>query len=85
MTAETARITVIYEGGLSVLSDWRKSSIFCPDCGEQEVWTEEGGGDYYQGPSHICTACSFGFTMPSGRLHDDPQDQQLVEQLKAAQ
>jgi len=40
-------------------------SLFCPHCGKKEVWVEQGGGDYYVGVQHICTACNWTFHMPN--------------------
>lgn len=39
--------------------------IHCPSCGEARVWVEHGGGDYYQGPAHVCIGCDTRFTLPS--------------------
>ena len=49
-----------------------KTILYCPSCGEQNVYIEKSEGDYYQGPSHYCTSCRVEFTMPSYRdMNDD--------------
>jgi predicted RNA-binding Zn-ribbon protein involved in translation (DUF1610 family) len=41
------------------IAEYEKSKYFCPNCGKQEVWEEQGEGDYYAGSSYICTSCSY--------------------------
>ena len=31
--------------------------IFCPNCGSEGLWSEVSSGDYYQGPTVVCTRC----------------------------
>lgn len=63
--------------------EFEKTHMHCPNCGASEVFVEQGEGDYYQGPNHVCTACSFWFTMPSGRLSDEASQRKIVEQLRS--
>ena len=37
------------------------SELFCPYCGERDVWIEDSPGDYYVGPSHKCLSCDEEF------------------------
>jgi hypothetical protein len=57
------KITVKYPAGHTIESEWLKTGWFCLTCGKQEVWCEQGEGDYEYGPSLICTACDTEFTM----------------------
>jgi hypothetical protein len=41
------------------------TDCFCPNCGEKEVYTAIGEGDYYEGPYNYCKNCKCAFTMPS--------------------
>lgn len=45
---------------------WKKSDLYCPRCGKQEVWFCNDGGDYYVGEQHICINCKSGFYLPGG-------------------
>lgn len=36
---------------------WTKGEEYCPSCGKQEIWTEEGPGNYYVGEMSVCMAC----------------------------
>lgn len=46
-----------------------QKSIHCPDCGKLSVWASHEG-DYYEGPTHLCTECNCDFTMPGNRKAD---------------
>lgn len=41
--------------------DYEHCSLFCPQCGVQSVWQEQGPGDYYIGEDHICVSCKHSF------------------------
>ena len=43
---------------------WRATKLHCPGCGQQAVWHDTGGGDYYVGEQHICIACRSYFYLP---------------------
>ena len=49
---------------------WREydhdEALFCPHCGEKTVYVEQGAGDYYVGPTHLCVSCHFSFSLPGG-------------------
>ena len=38
-------------------------AFYCPNCGKQEVWYQDGPGDHYVGEQHICSACEACFTI----------------------
>ncbi len=38
--------------------DYRKTDCFCPLCGQKEVWTNHGPGDYYLGRDSLCASCN---------------------------
>ena len=59
--------------------DYKKTELYCPNCGKQEVWEESGGGDYDKGTEHICIACSHNSFLDSFKT-DHPE---VVEQIKA--
>ena len=51
------------------LRDWSLEDIYCPKCAKSGcVWSERGDGDYYCGPTHVCTNCRASFTIqgPNG-------------------
>ena len=37
------------------------TDLFCPKCGQDKVFVEDGDGDYYVGPNHFCFDCDFIF------------------------
>lgn len=47
------------------------TDLHCPSCGQQNVFMEEGEGDYYEGPTHYCNTCNYTFSMPSGGPNPD--------------
>jgi hypothetical protein len=82
MTVEKGTVEVTYAAGHSHKEVWhREVDLFCPWCGKPEVWAEDGGGDYYVGPAHICLACGEGFTLQGGP-GDGEVHHQYVEQLR---
>lgn len=57
-------------------------NIYCPNCASfGKVWVE-AEGDYYCGPTHLCTNCCFEFTMPTSGIGDE-RVKKIVEQLKS--
>jgi len=66
---------------------WVRTHLFCPSCGKGSVWREDaGGGDYYVGESHRCTACGHGFTIQVAESPPtdptDPTDAQILAHLR---
>jgi transposase-like protein len=55
------------ESGATVIS----TDYYCPNCGKQNVFVEEGEGDYYTGPTHYCNTCDYSFSIPSGSVNKD--------------
>lgn len=41
----------------SYTETWSETKQFCPECGAQKVWVEDGIGDYYHGNLCMCLAC----------------------------
>ena len=44
---------------------YNETKLYCPNCGKQTVYVEDNDGDYYEGPTHLCTSCDRDFTLPS--------------------
>lgn len=61
--------------------------IFCPQCGQSQVWVEDGPGDYYAGPTHYCLACRRSFHMDVSSYVYLPGDTssygQILDQISA--
>ncbi len=71
-------VTIKYDNGHSYDFEYEKTDLFCPSCGKQTVWFESSEGDFYEGPTHVCTECTSSFTLPSmGVAYTD-----LIKQLK---
>ncbi len=62
--------------------EYKKTKLYCPNCGDRKVWKEQGVGDYYEGTEHACTDCGFMFTMPSGQIRKDAWGE-IPKQLKS--
>ena len=57
---------LIEHGQTHYFNDYEKNEeIHCPNCGNQSVYVEQGPGDYYEGPKHICIDCSTIFSLPT--------------------
>lgn len=74
-------VSIKYSLGHTINSTYSKTDMYCPECGEQEVWKEESEGDWYVGPDHSCTFCKNAFTIQEGTNEND-EGEQLIEQLK---
>lgn len=61
--SDRVELDVRYALGHSYPETWCKGALFCPHCGKQEVWEEQGEGDYYVGASFLCIACRYNFTI----------------------
>lgn len=59
----------------------RDAQVYCPSCGQQTVWTEEGEGDYYAGPESVCTSCKSRFCL--NLVYADPMAAKVAEQILA--
>jgi hypothetical protein len=59
----------------------KDENLYCPNCGKQEVWYENGLGDYYQGVEHLCLNCEYEFYLPIiGKTNE--QGKQVIKQIK---
>lgn len=81
------KTTVTYDFKTHTLrAEFESTEYFCPSCGKQTVWVETGDGDFYVGPTHLCTSCSSEFELPSGVCRVNKDDVfphfAVVEQLR---
>lgn len=58
--------------------------VFCVNCGTAEVYTEQGEGDYYVGPTSVCLACYATFTFQGGDVCQYWPTAQVICQLREA-
>jgi hypothetical protein len=78
-------VTVKYpRGHMSRASYTADSSLFCPYCGAHRVWVEDGNGDYYDGPEHVCAGCGASFSLKGGAPVGESSPDTVVEQTLAA-
>lgn len=72
MASNPVTLTIHYEAGHSYDETWAATNFYCPVCGKQPVWGEQGPGDYYEGSEYLCLTCGTTFTLPS--CSDVPND-----------
>lgn len=72
-----------YPGSHHYYQNYEKTDCFCPNCGSQEVWQEQGAGDYYLGEQWLCTACSSKWTMQGPYTVKDINDMGKLVQLRS--
>ena|ERR1043166_6425191 len=62
-----------------------KLALYCPNCGEKQVWHEMSEGDYYVGELYLCISCRHGFYLPVGVRSelDNEQGKQRLDALGA--
>lgn len=67
--------------------DFAPTDLYCPKCGQHQVWVDTGPGDYYSGPTHYCLACRRIFYVDTTdyvcpRDSTDP-DSQIINAISA--
>ena len=63
---------------------WAETDLFCPECGNQTVYVEQSGGDYYVGVEYLCAGCGASFFLPTGvNISDNEQDKQRLVHIRA--
>lgn len=56
---EKVKVCHEYAGSHHYMKTFAKTEHYCPGCGEQQVWVDEGPGDYYLGSDYVCANCCF--------------------------
>ena len=46
------------------MDNWKKSDLYCLNCGKKKLWFNDNGGDYYQGETYLCVKCDCQFNLP---------------------
>ena len=44
-------------------TEYKKTNLFCPTCGANQVWKDEDPGDYYTGSDYVCVGCNFSHNL----------------------
>lgn len=63
-------------------AEYEETVYFCPNCGEQKVWAEQDGGDYYVGADFVCAGCGQDWTMQGPSSNVDANKLAILEQLR---
>lgn len=80
MTARV-EVTVRYRRGHTLTRPYVPADMFCPSCAGRTVWVEDGQGDYYQGPTHVCVSCGCEFCIQGPtKPYDGPEPHETVIQ-----
>lgn len=78
------RVTIKYKLGHSYVFTYEKTDLYCPSCGKQKVWVEQGSGDYYVGAEYVCTSCTASFHLPTLGSNDKSYTgEQMIKQLRS--
>ena len=64
---------VLFEAGHTYSYTWEEISLYCPRCGCNPVWHEDGPGDYYAGEEYMCAECGSCWYLAGG-VHDAGKD-----------
>lgn len=59
------KVKIKYDAGHTRETEYIKSEVFCPNCGEKEVYNENDVGDVYEGVTHLCVRCCYEFKLPT--------------------
>ena len=62
-----------------------KTALFCPNCGDREVWRNADGGDYYVGEQYLCVACKHSFYLPNETSDRSEDSSGIIAAIKSAQ
>lgn len=61
---------------------YKKTKIYCPNCGKQKVWMSEGPGDFYTGQEGYCLACKMSHSCAGEFYHIDTDDLEKIIRSK---
>jgi hypothetical protein len=75
-------IEVKYKGGHSYQEKWELTQWYCPCCGKQFVYQEQGPGDYYVGSEMLCIICNGSFYMPSEPSKTEEKDLNYLDKQR---
>lgn len=77
------KVTLEFKDSHHYIENYSQSDInYCPGCGSiGTVWSEDGRGDYYCGPDHVCTHCNCSFTIQGPSQAQGPY-LLVIEQIK---
>lgn len=71
ISEEIIKVNVKYEAGHNIDYEYSLTELFCPICGNKTVYVDQGYGDYYLGPDHLCITCNSTF---AGNINEGQQD-----------
>jgi len=77
------KVILEFKGSHHYEQDYRKSDMYCPSCGEKDIWENEGHGDYYLGTDYICTACESSHALDHSSKIETEAYTAVVRQLKS--
>lgn len=77
----TKEVTIKFHWG-EYKTTYLKEEVFCPNCGEKKVWSENSEGDYYIGPTYLCIGCNFAFHLPSSGETTEKAYLSVITQLR---
>lgn len=71
-----------YFGSINHTRTFELTKYYCANCGKKEVWSDNSAGDYYEGPTFLCTSCENAFTLPTiGKANVSLLEVYIIEQL----
>ena len=80
-SSDRIRVEVKYSLGHTLRSTYVfEKSLHCPNCGALSVWCDSSEGDYYVGPTYVCTECRHTWTM-QGPSPERYTDAQVIDQI----
>jgi predicted RNA-binding Zn-ribbon protein involved in translation (DUF1610 family) len=86
---DVVKVEVKYKLGHTIQREFKKTDYFCPNCGKQSIWEEQGGGDYYVGVDYECCSCESVFNMPNmgkANMNDEfSPDKQIIEAIRESE
>jgi hypothetical protein len=58
--------------------------VYCPACGQQGIYEEEGEGDYYMGSVSVCILCNSSHYLSNCGVKNGATviERQAIEQIK---
>jgi len=62
--------------------EYKKSDLYCPFCGKQEVWEDQGCGDYYHGVDYNCSSCNSSHSLDNSSRNETEAYSSISRQLR---
>ena len=78
---KTKQMTIDYSPIYELTTTLEQTELFCPLCGNKDVWVETTSHDYYMGSEYYCLKCDSKHNLDSSNKLDIKYNKAILEAL----